>query len=465
MDALILMGHHRQLAWLTSTNPVRVSIWVLLCLLILGSALVPVQANTDFILGVATHLTRQPRPIDQSLDALADAGVISLRDDADWSRVEQERGVLKIPAQWDEVVDGAEKRGIKPLLILDYGNQFYDGGDKPVSPEAIAAFTNYARFLAQHFQGLVAYYEIWNEWDHGAGHTTPGTAASYVRLIRSVYPEIKKLDPKAKILVGGMTAGGVRGDFLSQILKLGALDYADALSLHTYVHCQKGRAAEDWVIWMREVGDKLELLAGKKVPVYITEMGWPTHHGPCGISEQTQAENLTKMFLLSKTLPFIKGIWWYDLQNDGLDPMNMEHNFGLLDHELRPKPAYLALKRISSLIREGEYVGSLTAQQDRVRALHFRKGNEDVLAIWTDDPSTCPTVQITAGEDVSLKAGPIQGSIQSLPHTKSVGQKGERIHQAKLALSSMPRLITLPTGSLRNKPIEIHCGHNTDAFP
>lgn len=85
--------------------------WRALLLLWLAAwAAVPAPAQADFVLGVATHLTRAPRPIDQSLDAIAQAGIMSLRDDADWSRVEQQRGVLRIPAQWDEMIDSATKR-------------------------------------------------------------------------------------------------------------------------------------------------------------------------------------------------------------------------------------------------------------------------------------------------------------------------------------------------------------------
>ena len=416
----------------------------------------PARAEPPFVLGVATHLTRQPRPIDQNLDALAAAGVMSLRDDAGWGRVEQQRGVLKIPAQWDEVIDGAVARGIEPLLILDYGNKFYDGGGKPTSAEGIAAFARYAQFLAQHFKGRVKRYEVWNEWDHGPGNASPASADAYLHLVKAVHAAVKQIDPEAEIIAGAITPVGIREGFLTRLVEQGVLDHADALSLHPYIHCNRARSPEDWARWMKQVGDDLQRLAGRPVRIYLTEMAWPAHQGACGISEQEQAENLVKMFLLARTMPFIKGIWWYDLQNDGPDPKNREHNFGLLDHELRPKPAYLALQQFSGLIREGEYVDSL-ADGPALRALHLRKDGEDMLALWPNDPTSCPKGRLTAKQKIQALIEQRPGARQAISWNKIPGGQGQALYQSDLPLSSMPQVVTIPDSSLTDGISTIHC--------
>ena len=432
--------------------------WRALLLLWLAAwAAVPAPARADFVLGVATHLTRAPRPIDQSLEAIAQAGVLSLRDDADWSRVEQQRGMLKIPAQWDEVIDGAIKRGIQPLLILDYGNKFYDGGGKPHTEEGIAAFIRYVEFLVRHYQGRVKRYEVWNEWDHGPGNASAASADAYLRLVRRVHSAIKQIDPEVEVIAGAITPVGIREGFLARLVDQGVLEHADAISLHPYVHCNRAREPEDWARWMRQVGEDLQRRAGRPVPVYLTEMAWPAHRGPCGVSAEVQAEHLTRMFLLAKTMPFIKGIWWYDLQNDGPDPRNREHNFGLLDHELRPKPAYRALQRIASIVREGEYVGTLPIGRDQVHALRFRHGDANVFAIWPTDAATCQKARITASEKLPFKTIPMQGAAQPLPWTTGTRSANRIIHQTELELSSMPRLISVPAAALGEKSIMIQC--------
>lgn len=311
---------------------------------------------SEFTIGVGTHLSGGKRPIEKTLNMLSAAGVASLRDDAPWALVEQKKRELHIPAHWDLLVNEARKRNLELLLILDYGNKFYDDGGKPHSPEGIAAFTRYAEFVVRHFKGRVFRYEIWNEWEHRTGNTTPGSAEDYIRLVRSVYPAIKKIDPQAEVLVGASGNESIRGKYLRRILELGILYYADALSLHTYLHCERsGSGPDEWASWMRIIERELAVQTDKRPSFYITEMGWPSHTGKCGISEEKQAEYLYRMFEVACELSFIKGIWWYDVQDDGPDSTNQEHNFGLVRTDFTEKPAFGAFRRASSVCKQREH--------------------------------------------------------------------------------------------------------------
>lgn len=320
---------------------------LLLCTSVVLSGSMNVYAD-EFVVGIGTHLSGGKRPVEKTLDMLAAAGATSLRDDATWAAVEQKKGELHIPPNWDTLVNEARKRNIAPLLILDYGNRFYDDGGKPHSPEGIAAFTRYAEFVVSHFKGRVSRYEIWNEWELTTGNTAAGSAEDYVRLVRNVYPALKKADPQAEVLAGAVGAGGIRRGYLDRIIKLGVLDYADSLSLHTYLHCQGRFSGPDsWASWMRSIDSKLAGQQGKPTSFYVTEMGWPSNKGKCGISEEKQAEYLSQMFVQAREMPFIKGVWWYDFQNDGANSANMEHNFGLVREDFTEKPAYVAFRRVS----------------------------------------------------------------------------------------------------------------------
>lgn len=408
------------------------------------------------ILGVGTHLQGGGSELVSSLDRLSKVGAVSLRDDAPWARVEQQRGQLRIPRDWDRLVNGANARGIEPLMILDYGNKFYSHGARPTAPSTVAAFARYASLVAEHFKGRVKYYEIWNEWNNGAGDIRGGNTASYFRLAVSTYRAVKDADPDATVLGGAVTPAGIRGGFLPQLVRLGLLDHVDALSLHTYIHCRHAHDPEDWAAWMEDVEDKLKRLAGKPVPFYITEIGWPSYAGACGVSLNEQGRFLARMFLLARTLPFIKGIWWYDLRNDGTDPENREDNFGLLYHDMLPKPAYAVLKAIGQLVREGRYMGKLNTGKRGVEVLRFLQADVPILAMWKQSDVGCAKIQFTSPT-------PIEAQFENLSPPISRGirlasrEKKAHAYALTLTLSRMPRLLSLSNASGNPDQFSVNC--------
>ena len=87
------------------------------------------------------------------INLMKDAGVSMIRDEMYWSNVEKEKGKLEIPQAWDENVKYTLDNNIDILLILNYSNKHYDQGMAPVSDEAISGFTNYCKFILEHFKG------------------------------------------------------------------------------------------------------------------------------------------------------------------------------------------------------------------------------------------------------------------------------------------------------------------------
>jgi hypothetical protein len=281
----------------------------------------------------------------ESLDALASAGVTSIREDATWARVELSQGTYAIPPHWDDVVSEANRRGIDVLLVLVYGNKFYDNGDKPKSPGAIEAYAKYAAFVASHFRGKVKFYEVWNEWDGRVGNTTSADPESYMNLAMAAYQALKKADPGTTILAGSLTSHGVERGDLKRLLDLGLLRVTDGIPLHVYTYCQSDPGPQGWREFVRQVASDAKWREGKQVPIYVTETGWSTFAGKCGVDEVAQATNLAAIYGYAKDIPSVRGVWWYDLQDDGQNASQMEDNFGILHKDLSPKPAYQALKK------------------------------------------------------------------------------------------------------------------------
>src|SRR5690606_24246621 len=140
----------------------------------------------------------------------------------------------------------------------------------------------------------------------------------YSRLIADAAGIIRQHDPDARVLAGAVTTLGIESGFAQRLVENGVLQSAAGLSLHPYVHCRGRRrnTPEAWIAWLAEVDQQLTLTAGRPVPLYLTEMAWPAHEGACGISETLQAAYLARSYFLARTLPNIKGMWWYDFRND-----------------------------------------------------------------------------------------------------------------------------------------------------
>jgi len=340
-----------------------------------------------FVVGVGTHFAQKKHPVEESVELMRRSGVTALRDDAPWSAVERERDILKIPEEWDRYIDEAHAAGIAPLLIFDYGNRLYDDGGKPRSPEAVRAFARYAAFVAGHFQGRVGRYEVWNEWEGHAGGAEGGTLDEYVALAKEVCKEVEATVPEAEILVGGFSSRAVKDGWIEELVRRGMLDHADGLSLHSYNYWEKERKPEDWAEWMASLASELrEANGGEPVPLYVTEMGWPSHRGPQGVSPEQQARYLARLFLLARTVPGLQGLWWYDFQNDGWNEDYREENFGVVFHDLAPKPAYFALRAIARAVARARFLGRIPSGEESFWGLRFGdEDGEEAWALWCSE--------------------------------------------------------------------------------
>lgn len=364
---------------------------LLLCCPATGFAEEAPAASTDFILGVGTHLFNQQKPVKAPFAMMRDAQIRSVRDDAFWSTVEQLPGQLMISPDWYKYLREQRASDMSNILVLGYGNRFYSHDSKPVSPTVRAGFARFVDFVARRLKGEVGFYEVYNEWDL-EDPISPAFGQAYLDLVRDTARQLRHIDPGARILAGAVTTHGIKVGFADRLVRNGVMKYVDGLSLHPYVHCEKtnnGNTPESWIRWMRTVSAHFDDLAGQPVPLYLTEMAWHStgELDPCGIDEATQAAWLARAYLLAKTLPAIKGMWWYDLANDGSNPADPEHNFGLLRRDLSIKPAYAALRRIAPVLNHYRYVPAqplpATKGSEPLIELEFRRGSHRVLAVWT----------------------------------------------------------------------------------
>jgi polysaccharide biosynthesis protein PslG len=360
-------------------------------LLCLGTSY-PCRAQRQLQFGVGTHIsTVEPTRTDlATLDA-------TFRDDVQWTRIERTPGHLEYAASFsslDQLVTDVLKRNKKPLIVLPGGNKIYDGGGQVTSSEAVAAYARYAQFVARQLKGRVTQLEIWNEWEEGGGApkdaATKGDPVAYANLLRATYPAVKAGNPDA-VVIGGAIAGS-DAQWVQKFVQAGGLQYLDAFSIHPYVHCNAAvpgapshlnisslsnqAASKSGVVQsaspeavLRPIGgtpeqsialvDQLkttldQLSPGRTIPIYVTEIGWPTSVAKCGVPDTVAAAYLQRFMLLAAARPYVAGVWWYDLFDDGADPSNPEHRFGLVHQDHTPKAAYNALAALKPILESRE---------------------------------------------------------------------------------------------------------------
>ncbi len=361
----------------------------LIVLLFLFLLFVSALFSQQSYFSVQTHFGHIFRPdmdttqVGEMLDLIRDAGIRSIRDEVYWSLVETEPGVYDFPENFDFYITEVRKRDIEVLLILNYNNELY----APFSNSGIStdsnrsAFAEYCKKVADRYFPLgVRHYEIWNEPNIPIFWNPSPNSEDYFRLLQVVYPALKSIDPAIKVI--GCATSPAEGepppfisgvDFIRQVFELGGKNFMDAVSFHQY---HVDLPPENYL--NAEI-TRLQEIVGEEMPIWLTEFGYPTNSGWPHISLEKQANYLPRFFLLGKSIPQLKRVFYYDLKNDGTDETNPEHNFGILNYNLQPKPAYFSLKAAAILIGDRQLYQKFVSDN---YVFQFAENDSSVFACW-----------------------------------------------------------------------------------
>lgn len=353
------------------------------------------------MVGVGCHFAQDKGDPFKNLEIAKNAGIRWVRDEVYWDRVETEKGVLEIPEQWDVWVDEAIANGLEPVMILDYSNGFYG---EIGSDEWMAGFENYCREITRHFKGRCNTFEIWNEWNGGMGLPHPINVGVYCEIVATVGKAIKEENPDA-FIIGGAVAGPDI-NWLDQMLKYpGVYDVIDAVSMHPYCYPVSPEQAQ--------IGGKIQRLNkifGSKPAkeIWITELGWPTHTTETGVSEALSGAYAVRTYAWAMAnRDLVTNIFWYDLQNDGINSELNEDNFGLIrswfGSETAPwaaKGNYVALSAFNAKV-SGAAFKQILDLGDGVYAYEFRHADgQTVIVMWCDGEKK--DVVLSVGKDAVL---------------------------------------------------------------
>ena len=333
----------------------------------------------------------------RDVDLIAAAGFRFIRTDFIWESIERQKGEYDW-TDYDGLTAALEKRGLRAIYILDYSNPLYESfvaatnpmtGQvdpaalaSPQHPDSVSAFARFAAAAAEHFRGRRILWEIWNEpnisfWKPQAN------ARQYADFALAICRAIRTADPNATII--GPASSCFPWEFIETLFQAGALEYLDAVSVHPY---RRGdQSPETAKMDYDKLGKLIDQYAPPfrrgQIPIISGEWGYSSCTG--GVSLDIQAAFLVRQ-QLANLLNGIPLSIWYDWKNDGPDPRENEHNFGTVQSDLSPKPAYAALKVMTTQLAGFSIdhrlpIGKAT---DYVLLLKNSKG-QTRLAAWTTE--------------------------------------------------------------------------------
>ncbi|HCT9786052.1 TPA: cellulase family glycosylhydrolase [Klebsiella pneumoniae] len=342
------------------------------------SCLLICKSSSAFILGIGIHPGNNGLSAQDYLKYAQEYGFNSVRTDFFWSRIENRQGIFNdsdyLRTQDYIFSNSISSLGKSALLVLDYGNRIYTPKGYPENQSEISAYVNYASRTAKRYKGKVLYYEIWNEWLQGTGVSKKNKPTAdpkiYTELVKQTYKAIKAVDPNAIIMIGSINPNSPSYiKWLNGLINEGILDYCDAISIHTYFAHDAplvSKTPEGAVSNIDKLEKMLKERSGRDIDLYITEMGYSQTEKDVYSTSDMILQNVAKFMFLAKSRPFIKGIWWYDLINDGDDRTNKEHNFGFLYYDKTPKKTARYIQSISSYMMDDSIMFSSQIIDDKV---------------------------------------------------------------------------------------------------
>lgn len=294
------------------------------------------------------YMYKNEKDIQRSMDALKDLNVSIIRNEFSWNEIETQKGIFEFK-RYDFIVHICRENNVAVLGILGYTAP-WTGHQWNSAPPDETLFLKYVETVVSRYKDSVQYWEFWNEPDSSSYWNPQDNMKEYTRLLKKVYVTIKKINPSAVVVLGGLTNAPYYS--LKRVLSNGGGNYFDIVNIHPYVNPDKNKGIQHIQSLLGNVTKELEK-KGLYKKIWLTEIACPGANqipacawwlGECQ-SEVQQEDFLKKVYSLLSQYENVEKIFWSMLRdtrhfNDGID------SFGLLRWDYTPKPAYFAYKKI-----------------------------------------------------------------------------------------------------------------------
>jgi hypothetical protein len=355
-----------------------------------------------------------------------------------WSAVEpsEARYDWSILSDLDGELMRAAQKGMQVVLLVhstpEWARKLAGTGSScgPVAVDKFAAFANFMRELVRRYSKapyFVKYWEIWNEPDidpslvpadnpygcWGDAQDEYYGGGYFADFLKVVYPQIKSGDADAQVMVGGLLLecdprGGCEAKgksnlpnmFLEGILLNGGGPYFDGISFHAYDYYsgELGKYSNsNWlsawnitgpvgfakVQFIREILAKYGVTGKFLMNTESALICGETGNEPlCQTADFsfTKAYYLTQSYALAISQELRGNIWHHVFGWRGS---------GLLNESLIPLPAFNAFQFARSELRNGQFLGYVTAIDigvaTGIQGYKIQRGDRFIWILWSLD--------------------------------------------------------------------------------
>jgi hypothetical protein len=344
--------------------------------------------------GINTFLQQEVEPAkrEQQVQLIAGAGFHWLRQEFPWSDLEisgkgnfddcRNGPCISAWGKYDQIVDLASRNGLEIIARLssapNWSRADADARGAFAPPDNFTDFADYAVAVAEHFQGRVRYFQIWNEpngndeWGY-----QPVDPEAYTRLLCETYQRLKAADPEAVVLaaaltptteLGGFNPNGQGGTNMNDLVYLQRMYNAGAKG------CFDIMSVQGYGLWSGPTDHRLNPIkinfarnlfirdlmvrnGDEHKAIWISEMNWNAVPSGSGIApdfgqvtEDQQARYAPLAYQrLQSEWPWLGvGNFWYFKDADDHEKNQAKYYFRMADPDFTLKPVYAAMKAYTS---------------------------------------------------------------------------------------------------------------------
>lgn len=315
-----------------------------------------------------------PTPeLERELQTYRSAGMTWIRLDLDWASIETLPG--HYDWTWtDRVISVALEQGFRVLALPAYSPSWATTvpGTTKAPPRRVSDFGRFLTAAAERYGPAgVRHWEIWNEPNSPLFWQPGPDPRAYAQMLQTAHDAITAVDPEARIIGGSLAplsdtdSSLAPSTFVNAMYELGARDSFDALSVHPYSYPALPSDQTDWNSFQKvpEIRKIMVRNGDSEKSVWLTEFGAPTGTGDRAVSEARQARILSDGVRSAKAWRWTGPLFIFAGRDSGLDPADIEQNFGLLRWDFSAKPALAAVAdakagRVPIVVQARAVVGS-----------------------------------------------------------------------------------------------------------